>query len=257
MLLPRLSEADPLASSEGSIDPLGMYAIADTLAMQLVPGVRERMQRPRFVTAIAVSAAVCSEFGEDVLAADGLSEPWQVFEWHLVEGLIRTRGASNSLHGLPGSDKAAAAITDRVHLSAARYLKTPSVYGYHGVYRLLAEDLDIVADGRLGEAGCELLMAWMREQRLRGFWGSADGPGRWWKERLFSAVEDGLAKGAVDRSGGWQGWEFFRDHLVPAPVGREEGRFLFQRMVGSPDSFRGQVLRFLVSDEGQRVWRER
>jgi len=257
VLLPRLSEADPLASSEGSIDPLGMYAIADALATRLVPGVRERMQRARFVTAIAVSAAVCGDFGEDVLAADGLSEPWQVFEWYLVEGLVRTCDDREAIRGVPGSDKANSAIRNRVPLSAARYLKTPSVYGYHGVYRLLAENLGIVVDGRLGEAGCELLMTWMREQRLRGFWGSADGPGRWWHERLFSAVEDGLAKGAVDRGGGWQVWEFFRHHLAPAPVGREEGRFLFQRMVGSPNSFRGQVLRVLVSDEGQRVWRER
>jgi len=256
MLLPRLSEADPLASSEGSIDPLGMYAIADALAMQLVPGVRERMQRPRFVTAIAVSTAICSEFGEDVLAADGLSEPWQVFEWHLVEGLVRTCKDKAAIQGLPGSDKANSALRDMVSLSAGRYLKTPSVYGYHGVYRLLAENVDIVVDGRLGEAGCELLMAWMREQRLRGFWGSADGPGRWWRESLTSAVSDGLEKGSVDRSGGWRGWGFFRDHLVPAPIGQDEAQFLFDRLVGSQIAFRGQVLRFLVSDEGQRVWRE-
>lgn len=256
MLLPRLSEADPPASSEGSIDPLGMYAIADALAMRLVPGVRERMQRLRFVTAIAVSAAVCGDFGEDVLAADGLSEPWQVFEWHLVEGLVRTRRANDAVRGVPGSDKAAAAVADHVHLSAARYLKTPSVYGYHGVYRLLAENLDIVVDGRLGEAGCELLMAWMREQRLGGFWGSADGPGRLWKKSLFSAVEDGLEKGVVDRGGGWQGWRFFRDHLIPAPVGQDEARFLLGRLIGDRDSFRGQVLRFLVSRDGQTTWRE-
>jgi len=76
---------------------------------------------------------------------------------------------------------------------------------YHGVYRLLAENLDIFADGRLGEAGCELLVTWMREQHLRGLWGSANGPGRWWHKRLFSALEDGFAKGAVDRGGGWRG----------------------------------------------------
>ena len=108
MLLPRLSEADPLASSEGSIDPLGMYAIADTLAMRLVPGVRERMQRPRFVTAMAVSAAICRDFGEDVLAADRVSEPWQVLEWHLVEGLVRTCNDREAIRALPGSDKAVA-----------------------------------------------------------------------------------------------------------------------------------------------------
>jgi len=51
MLLPLLSEADPAATSEGSLDPLGLYAIADSLAGRLVPGLRERMTHPRFLTA--------------------------------------------------------------------------------------------------------------------------------------------------------------------------------------------------------------
>ena len=38
------------------------------------------------------------------------------------------------------------------------------------------------------------------------------------------------------------------------PVGREEGRFLSQRIAGSRDSFRGQVLRFLVSADPQDTW---
>jgi len=42
MLMPLLSEADPAESAEGSIDPLGMYPIADALASRMVPGVQER-----------------------------------------------------------------------------------------------------------------------------------------------------------------------------------------------------------------------
>ena len=49
---------DPIGSSEGSLDPLGLYLIADQLAMKLVPGVRERMLRVRFLTAMAVGALV-------------------------------------------------------------------------------------------------------------------------------------------------------------------------------------------------------
>ncbi len=37
-----LSEYDPPLTSEGSIDPLGLYPIADALGVRLVPGVRER-----------------------------------------------------------------------------------------------------------------------------------------------------------------------------------------------------------------------
>ena len=55
MLIPMLSQADPAESAEGSIDPLGIYPIADALASYIVPGVRERQKHPRFLTVSAVS----------------------------------------------------------------------------------------------------------------------------------------------------------------------------------------------------------
>ena len=61
MLMPLLSEADPRVSAEGSIDPLGTYAIADALAVRMIPGVRERQLHPRFLTSIAVSLALTRE----------------------------------------------------------------------------------------------------------------------------------------------------------------------------------------------------
>ena len=79
--LPLLSDKDPLASTEGALNPLGLFSIADSLANKLIPGVRERQSHPRFLTAIAVSLAVCSGFAEEMLASDRISEPWQVFEW--------------------------------------------------------------------------------------------------------------------------------------------------------------------------------
>lgn len=75
MLMPMLSEADPRVSAEGSIDPLGAYAIADALAVRMIPGVRERQQHARFLTSIAVSLSLCSEFDEELVAADDISEP--------------------------------------------------------------------------------------------------------------------------------------------------------------------------------------
>ena len=136
MFTPFLTESDPAFSSEGSLDPLGLYAIADSLAVRLVPGVRERQSHPRFLTAIAVSLVICSDFPEDFVSkADGVSEPWQVFEWYMVEGLVRTIKEDALLRGLPGRDKAARAIRDQVPLSAPRYLKTPSVFGGSGAFR--------------------------------------------------------------------------------------------------------------------------
>ncbi len=74
--IPLISEYDPALKSEGSIDPLGLYQIADNLAVKLISGVRERQSHPRFLTAIAVSMSLCTDFEDGVVAADGVSEPW-------------------------------------------------------------------------------------------------------------------------------------------------------------------------------------
>ena len=67
--LPNLTDYDPVKSAEGALDPLGLYSIADNLAVKLIPGIRERMSHPRFLTAIAVGAAINRDFDEDLLAA--------------------------------------------------------------------------------------------------------------------------------------------------------------------------------------------
>lgn len=256
MLTPLLTEEDPAVSGEGTLDPLGLYAIADALAVRLVPGVRERQKHPRFLTATAVSLTVCSEFDEDMIAADRVSEPWQVFEWYLVEGLVRATEDSDHLRGLPGRDKAARAIRDRVPLSAARYLKTPSTFGFNGVYRLLGRNLGIEAGGRLGERGFELVNVWAREQRLDGFCGTVGGPGQGMYQRLKSAVQDGLKEGAVARKGGWSGWKFFADHLSPYGAGRSEVKLIRRALLDGAEGFRRPVLEFLLSTEGRIAWEE-
>lgn len=64
-VLPSLTAFDPETSSEGTLDPLGLYLIADQLASKLVPAVRERMQRIRFLTAMAVGAVLSEELEWD------------------------------------------------------------------------------------------------------------------------------------------------------------------------------------------------
>lgn len=75
MLSPYLSEYDESTSSEGSLDPLGLYPISDQLATKLVPGFRERMRHPRYLTTIAAGMVICSEFDEDIVASDDRTEP--------------------------------------------------------------------------------------------------------------------------------------------------------------------------------------
>jgi hypothetical protein len=258
---PLLSLRDDEDSAEGGINPLGFYSIADQLASDfLAPGVRERQRRIRFVTISAVSAWICADFGEDEIAADGVSEPWQVLEWYVVEGLVR--GANDDLdeRGLPGRDKAARARKDGLPLSAKIYLKTPSVFGFHGVYRSLARSLDIVnSTGILAETGIELLRAWEKDQGLAGFYsGNGENGGRY-RNLLRDAVRDGLREGAVSRPSRWQGWVEIIQHLRHSQVGRYEKRVLRSALRGkenAPDpKFRGHLLDYLISEPGRRAWR--
>jgi hypothetical protein len=255
MHMPLLSEADPKETSEGSLDPLGLYPLADDLGLKLVPGVRERQSHPRFLTTIAVSAAICQDFDEDTVGKDGASEPWLIFEWLLTEGLVRRAEDGSELVGLPGSQKVRHAVfRDQVPLSAKRYLKTPSVFGFHGVYRLLARTLGIERNGRLWEQGQELLRVWSEEQGLPGFIGTAGGEGAQWRRILRSAVEEGLAKGCIDQSPNWKGWDFFRDHLSVYGVGRREASLIHRLLLTSADGYRRDVLEFLASPIGQKRW---
>jgi hypothetical protein len=235
---PLLTEQDEVDSAEGGIDPLGTEPIAETLGVLLSPGVRERQLHPRFLTAMAVSMSLCEDYPLDMTAKDGTSPPWLVFEWYAVEGLVRSRGQNTKdIEGLPGRNKAATALKDGVHLSARRYLKTPSVFGFHGIYRQLARNLRIEQDGGLGECGFELLSIWAKEHKLDGFWGTKPGPGRQVRDRLRDALQDGLDAGHVTRSGGWSGWDFFGHHLAPYEFGRHEARFLANQLLADQKDF--------------------
>jgi len=267
-LAPLLTEKDEAESSEGGIDPLGTEPLADALAVKLAPGVRERQRHPRFLTAMAVSLSLCDELGDEVVASDGVTPAWLVFEWYVVEGLVRTRGQTpKDIQGLPGRDKAARALADGVQLSPRRYLKNPTVTGFHGAFWQLASVLGIEQGERLGGRGFDLLEVWAKDQALDGFVGTGGGRGKDIRQQLRKALRLGLQKGAVARTNGWAGWRFFSEHLAPYEFGRHEARFLSDALMEDAvssrpktqqngASFRREVLEFLVSDEGRRLWRQ-
>ena len=218
--LPFITEPDPLVSGEGVLDPLGLSSIGDRLADQILPGLRARMWRVRFVTAIAVAASVCDGL-EDEIATDGVTPASIAFEWLLTEAFARG-GAPDLVRRTPGIDKARTARQAGLHMSAKTYLKVPSVFGIHGVYKPLARHLGVVDDElRLSENGHALLDVWEREQGVSGFIARAAGGqnGGSLRTALRSAVVDALSKGYADRSNGWQGWSFFLEHLLPSRIG--------------------------------------
>ena len=74
-VFPFLTAYDPKGTSEGSLDPLGLYQIADQLAIQLVPAVRERMQRIRCLTAMAVGSLVIEDLESEPRHRDACAIP--------------------------------------------------------------------------------------------------------------------------------------------------------------------------------------
>lgn len=167
--LPELSEYDPPAAGEGSLDPMGLAALSDRLAEQLVPGVRARMQRIRFVTAMAVGATACETLADE-LPVDGISTPAICFEWLVIEAFVRRLPAVQIPPGVPGSLKARTVVARNERLSAATYLKAPAVFGFHGVYKPFAVDAGVA--GRELEPGrrcAEVTRAWETESHFDGF----------------------------------------------------------------------------------------
>jgi hypothetical protein len=244
--LPFLTLPDPLTTGEGALDPLGLSMIGDRLADQILPGLRARMFRPRFLTAIAVSAAVC-EGMEERPAADGITPDYLVFEWLVVEAFVREGDREKTLR-TPGTQKAQDVRDSGERMCARTYLKTPTVFGFHGIYKPLARHLGIVDDDlRLSDRGYELLKIWQTEQGLAGFLDSAagEGPGRSIRQTLRSAVDEGLAAGYTSRSGGWNGWGVLARHLPPADAGPDEAAYLL-RALGDPQAApRGEVFELL------------
>jgi hypothetical protein len=139
---PFLTSYDPVGDSEGTLDPLGLYQIADQLAVQLVPAIRERMQRIRFLTAMAVGALLTEGMEEDPRERD--ASPYLVWEWLIVEALIRHTNDDPGIRGVPGTLVTRRAVHQYGYVDARSYLKTPRIFGFHGVYKRLAIHLGIV-----------------------------------------------------------------------------------------------------------------
>lgn len=158
---PFLTSYDPPGTSEGTLDPLGLYPIADQLAVQLVPAVRERMQRIRFLTAMAVGALVTEDLEDHPDVRD--ASPYLVWEWLVVEALMRSKGEEAGIWGIPGTQVARRALNQHGYLDARSYLKTPRIFGFHGVYKRLAIRLQLADVHLKSAANTEALVdAWAR-----------------------------------------------------------------------------------------------
>jgi len=252
-IAPYLTEADPISLSEGSLDPLGLYVIADRLALTLVPGFRERMSKPGFFKAIAAGSHICSQFNSEY-ASDGITPAYLVYEWHVVQALIKTfiNDDPDQLIGLPGREKATDAYEDGEPLSFKRYLVTPNVFGFHGVYRTLVSQIDIIDDDyNLGETGYDLLKAWEEEKKMQGFL-SGHGVGRSFYSKLKEAVDLGMEHAHVKRKWNWDAFKEIAKVFNPNTIGSKEGKVIYSAI--TRDKNRKEIIDFLCTENSQLIW---
>jgi hypothetical protein len=219
---PFLTSYDPPGTSEGTLDPLGLYQIADQLAVQLVPAVRERMQRIRFLTAMAVGALVTQEVDEDSRQRD--ASPYLVWEWLVVEALIRSMSDDPSVWGVPGTLVARRALAQHGYLDARSYLKTPRIFGFNGVYKRLAHHLGLV-DVHLGPGpnAEDLADVWARGMGLAGLRDAKPLLARW-----KDAVTRSLTEKPPRTRTGWdsKAWAELAEAFAPLGCKTREKRYL-------------------------------
>ena len=220
--LPFLTSYDPPGTSEGTLDPLGLYQIADQLAIRLVPAVRERMQRIRFLTAMAVGAVVTEGIEDDPQQRD--ASPYLVWEWLIVEAFLRTMDDDPEIWGVPGTLVARRALKQHGYLDARSYLKTPRIFGFYGVYKRLAIHLGLV-DVNLGPGpNAEgLVVAWARDQGLGDLAGARPLLQRW-----SDAVSRSMSEKPPRTRVGWktEAWAELAKAFAPAGGKARERRYL-------------------------------
>lgn len=228
LLPPYLSLSDPLAESEGSLDPLSLSPIYDRLADRILPSLTIRMRRIRFVTAMCVIARVCDdEYEDDAVATDEVTPPWLVLEWFVVEALVRCLDAEE-LKGVAGSAKVRAAIDHRRAISNTSYLKTPRVFGFSGIFRRFVTAVGVLTDDlQLDDGGYDVLRAWEKDVGCEGF---SDAPnetsGGKLRERLRAALRAGMKSGStVPRA--TEFWSTLAGALTPETIPNRERRVLF------------------------------
>ena len=228
---PFLTTYDPPGTSEGSLDPLGLYQIADQLAIQLVPAVRERMLRIRFLTAMAVGSLVIEGLEGDPRHRD--ATPYLVWEWLVVEALTREMSDDPSNWGVPGTAVTRTARAQHGYLDARSYLKTPRVFGFHGVYKRLAVHLGLLdihlAPGPNAE---RLADAWARDQNLGGIAGAKQLMERW-----NAAVRRSLNQNPPRTRPNWNAseWCELAQAFAPATARATEKRLLRNLLLASDD----------------------
>ncbi|MGE0466425.1 MAG: hypothetical protein AB7P44_08295 [Steroidobacteraceae bacterium] len=234
---PFLTAYDPIGSTEGTLDPVGVFQIVDQLGTLLVPAVRERMQRVRFLTAMAVGVVVAEGLADDPSRRD--SAPFLVWEWLVIESFLRTLERDENFWGVHGSDVVQQAVDQYEYVDARSYLKTPRIFGFNGVYKRLGIHLGIV-NLHLGPAQMTepLVDAWARDRGYGGFNDARPLLRRW-----TAAVERSLGEKPPRTRAGWsrESWAEMAQAFAPGGNGAREKRALREMLRPTEDQRLGAL----------------
>ena len=245
-IVPYLSAYDQPDVPEGALDPLGLYSISDAITVNyLCPGIRERQKHPGFLVTLAIGASVTESFTESYLNEKTLT-PMQVFEWYVVHALVRTYGKSKPqrLAGLPGKDKVATALAQSESVAEGNYLKTPSVFGFYGVYKLLARDLEILSNDNMGPECARLNKAWEHDVE------NDIGDTRSYYNLVREAVAYGLNNHKTQKN--WKHWETFARPLVTNDPGKRSSAVIWELLTDPNVKLRSEYFQFIVK-QGAKV----
>lgn len=251
LTLPELSEFDPPIVGEGSIDPMGLAANSDRLAERLVPGLRARMRRIRFVSAIAVGSVACETLADEP-PADGVTTPAVAFEWLALEGFARRLSPGQVPQGIPGILKARTVVARKERLSARTYLKGPSVFGFNGVYKPFAVDAHVVGSNLdPGPRSAELVRAWEQDQGFPGFMDAVPGTdGGRLRDKIRDDVRSALRSGHCSTNSVSGLFGQLAQALNPDLAERRERRMLRALVMDDQHDTRAELARLVTTVEG-------
>jgi hypothetical protein len=185
------------------------------------------MSRVRFLTAITVGAVVLEEMERGSATHD--VDPFLVWEWFVVESLVRSEGEATDLRGVPGSQMTRRALRDQGYLDAASYLKTPRIFGFHGVYKRLALRLGLIdTDLSPGPAAGVLLDAWAKGQRFQSF-ADTEPLREGWRRTVAKAL--GRSSPSTEKLFSLAAWDELAKGFTPSPIPSVERRALRQHLL--------------------------
>lgn len=247
MALPLFSLPDPKTAEEGGLDPLGLASVAERLAGTMVPGLAQRMARPRFVSLMCLGAVTSLDL--ELVAPDGTT-PDIAFEWHAVLALAQVQ---DELRRVPGIAKARAALADHAPMTSRGYLKGPKIFGFHGVYKTFATSIGVLDDDlRLRWPGEQLVSAIERGADLPGFLaGDERAAGGRLRKRLRELILEALKTQQASPLRNGPVFEALAGRLRPDRMTKPEAAFYRERIADPSAGTRGEVFHLLDTEEAR------